>query len=430
MTPLDLFLSFGAAAAAGLLIGLERERSGRPQRRRSSFLGGSRTHPLFALVGAVGALLAEEMGPWPLLASLLALVALLVVSYLDEVRRTDERGITSEAAFLLTFLLGALATSRGVVEPAPLRALTVVALAVVVTLLLSSKPALHPFVRHLDRADVSASLKLLVVAVVVMPLLPDRAMGPLDAVNPRSVGLIVVLIAGVSFVGYAAIRWLGPGRGLGLTGLLGGIASSTAVTLSLSGQARRAPGLSASLALGVMLASAVMFVRVAVLLAVVSPTLLLAAAAPLGAMLAAGLLGSAFLYRASRASSGTPDASVRFSNPLELGRAVKFGLLFTLVLVGSKAASAWLGEGGTYASGVIAGTTDVDAITLSMADLAGGVVALRAAAVTVFLATATNTVTKGVMAAVLGGWSFARRLAPWFGLTVAAGAVALLLLRP
>ena len=373
LSPLDLLLSFGAAAASGLLIGLERERAGQPARRRTSFLGGSRTHPLFALVGAVASLLTARLGVALLLAPFAALAALLLVSYLDDVRRGADRGITSEAAFLLSFLLGALALSRDVVEPASTRALLVVALAVVTALLLSSKPTLHPFARRLSSADVAAALKLLVVAVVVLPLLPDRALGPLQAVNPRSVGLVVVLIAGVSFVGYAAIRWLGPGRGLGLTGLLGGLASSTAVTLSLSAQARKTPAVAAPLALGVMLASTVMLARVAMLLAVVRPSLLLATAAPLAAMMLSGLAGSWALYRSSRAGAERPS-EVPFSNPLELGRAVKFGLLFTAVLVGSKAAASYLGEGGTYAAGLVAGTTDLDAITLSMASLAGGAI--------------------------------------------------------
>jgi len=423
MTPMDdlePFLSLGLAAAAGLLIGLERERSA-PEEQNDSFIGGARTHPLFALVGGVAALLARGLGPFALLVPLLALVAFLVVNYQADVARDRSRGITSEAAFLLSFLLGALACSDGIVEPARRRVFVVSAVAVMATFLLSSKPTTMRLARALTREDVASTLKFLVVAVIVLPLLPDRTFGPLDVLNPFDVGRLMVLISGLSFVGYAGIRLLGPQRGLGLTGVVGGLVSSTAVTLSMSGRARERPALAGAAALAVVLASTIMFLRILAIVAVVNPGLQGLLAWPMAGAALAGLGASLVLWLRSR-HGAHEGAAVVFTNPFELGRALQFALLFAVVLLGSKAAALYLGTAGTYAAGVVAGSTDVDAITLSMARLAGAQVTPQVAATTIFLGAASNTVVKGVMAAVIGGWPFGRQVLLGLGAMLAAGA--------
>lgn len=424
MTEYEPFVSLGLATSAGLLIGLERERSA-PEQSGDTFLGGARTHPLFALVGGVATLAARELGPWVLLVSLGALVALLVVNYQGEVQRDRGRGITSEAAFLLSFLLGALACTAGVVEPSARKVVVVGAVAVVATFLLSAKPTTHRLARTLSREDVASTLKFLIVAVVVLPLLPDRTFGPLDVLNPYDVARLMVLISALSFVGYAGIRLLGPERGLGLTGVVGGLVSSTAVTLSMAGRARARPELGTPAALAVVLASTIMFVRVYAIVAVVNPSLAPEVAWPMATASAAGLGASLWLWLRSR-RSGPGGGPVAFTNPFELGQALKFALLFAVVLVGSKAAAVHLGAAGTYAAGVLAGSTDVDAITLSMARLAGGEVAPRVAATTIFLGTASNTLVKAGMATVIGGWAFGRRVVGALAAMLLAGAAGVL----
>lgn len=408
MIEYEPFASLGLAAAAGLLIGLERERSA-PEGGGDTFLGGARTHPLFALVGGVGTLAARELGPAALLVPLAALVALLVVNYHGDVQRDRGRGITSEAAFLLSFLLGALACTRGVVEPTTRRIFVVAGVAVVATFLLSAKPTTHRLAHTLSREDVASTLKFLVVAVVVLPLLPDRTFGPLEVLNPYDVGRLMVLISALSFVGYAGIRLLGPQRGLGLTGVVGGLVSSTAVTLSMAGRARERGELVLPAALAVVLASTIMFIRMYAIVAVVNPSLAPLVILPMTAATLAGLLASLWLgLRARRLGAG--GGPVSFKNPFELGQALKFALLFAVVLVGSKAAAIHLGAAGTYAAGLLAGTTDVDAITLSMARLAGGEVTPQVAATTIFLGAAANTLVKAGMATVIGGWTFGQRV--------------------
>lgn len=422
---LEPFVSLGLAGAAGLLIGLERERSAPKDRRAESFLGGARTHPLLALGAAVATLAAREVGVAPLVMAFGALVILLTVNYAADVRLGRDRGITSEAAFLLTFVLGVLSATERVVDLRS-RVFLVASVAVVATFLLSVKPTLHPLVRRVTPEDAVATLKFLLVAVVVVPLLPDDTYGPLEVLNPFQIGLLVVLISAISFVGYAAIRLLGPRLGLGLTGLVGGLASSTAVTLAMSARAKDRREIADSAALAVTLASTVMFLRVLAVVAVVNPALWRALAFPMvAAALGGGGASVVFALRSRRAKEDT--GAVVFSNPFELGSALTFGLVFAVVLFGSKAASVHLGESGTYAAGVIAGTTDVDAITLSMARLAGRGVGVAVAVTTIFLGAASNTLVKGVMSVALGGWAFGGRVLAAQVAMLAAGAVGLAL---
>ena len=414
--------SLAIALVAGLLVGFEREQASDEEGGdRATFLGGARTYPLFSLLGATAALLSRQMGIGPLLLAFGGTLGFLLVSYADDVKRARGHGLTTEGAFLLTFFLGALAASQGVLEPLGERALVVSSLAVVATLLLSVKPALHGLVHRASKQDVFATLKFLMVAVVALPLLPDRAMGPLEALNPHQLGLMVVFIAGIGFAGYLAIRLLGAGRGLLLTGLIGGLVSSTAVTLTFSGRAREEPRLAPSCARAVTLASVIMFGRV-LLVVVIDFALVKRLAVPLGVMFAVGLFISWFQLRGAK-STERAAPEVTFANPFELSQAVKFGVLFAAVLLASKGAVTFLGDGATYVTGVVAGSTDVDAIALSMARLAQTGLDENVAATTILLGVASNTIAKAVMAVVVGGWAFGKQIAPAFAAMLGTGAV-------
>ena len=420
------FASLALAGAAGLLIGLERERSAPRENRDESFLGGARTHPLFALVGGLAALLAGRLGASALLVPFAALALFLLANYAGDVLRGGHRGLTSEAAFLLSFLLGAVACTSGLVEPLTRRIFVVSAVAVVSTFLLSSKRTLHPLVQRISPEDLGAALKFLIVAVVVVPLLPDETVGPLEVLNPRQVGILAVVISAISFVGYAGTRLFGPERGLGLTGIVGGLVSSTAVTLSMSGRARERPEIADSAAVAVGLASTIMFARVLVLVAFVNPPLVREVAFPMVGGAAGGIAAAFALWRRSRRRTEQAGA-LAVGNPFELGAAVRFALAFAVVLVGSKAAATYLGTAATYAAGALAGTTDVDPITLSMAKLAGKTVTEHVAATTIFLAAMSNTVVKAVLSITLGGPGFGRRVAAAHAVMLVAGGLGLAL---
>jgi uncharacterized membrane protein (DUF4010 family) len=426
MDAYEPFASLGLALAAGLLIGLEREQSAPEPTEKSggSFLGGVRTHPLFSLLGALSVLLSRQFGVWPVLFGGVATVGFLVVSYADDVKRGNDRGLTSEAAFLLSFWLGALSLTEGIL-PQREKIFVVASLSVVVTLLLSGKDWLHTFVQKTSKEDVFATLKFLIVAVVVLPLLPNESFGPLLVLNPFKIGMMVVLIAGISFVGYLSIRLLGARRGIGLTGLVGGLVSSTAVTLSFSDRAKKEPSLLLSCALAVLLASSIMFGRVLAEVAVVNQALLQTLLVPMGMMGAGGVLASLWVaWKAKKESKGEAE-NVKLENPFELSSALKFALLFAGVLLVSKAATTYFGTGATYLAGLLAGLTDVDAITLSMANLAKDQLSPQVASTTIVLAVLSNTLVKGSLAISIGGWSFGRYIATGYAVALAFGGVGL-----
>lgn len=431
----ETYTSLGLAIGVGLLIGLQREQSAAndqqagpasPQNAPRT-IGGIRTYPLAGLAGAVCALCSRAFGVWFVGAGLVAILIPLALAYWDDLRRDRDRGITSDLAFLLTYLLGALAVSGGIVEPTASRWLLVASLGVAVTALLSLKRPLHEFVARLSPDDIYATVKFCVVAVIVLPLLPNRTYGPLDVLNPFHIGLMVVLIAGISFVGYVAIRALGPGRGLGLTGVVGGLVSSTAVTLALSGRAKSEPAVAGPCAMGVVLASTIMAIRVVMEVAVVNRDLLPVVALPMGALWAGGVLAATLLWLGSRREVVRAEA-VRITNPFEVGSAVKFGLLFAVVLLVAKAAPRYFGDRGTYVAGALAGLSDVDAITLSMARLAKEGLSQQVAATTILIACGANTLVKAFLALSLGGWAFGRRVLLAFFLMLASGAAGALAL--
>ena len=418
-------LSLGLALLLGLLVGFEREQSAPDdtEERRLTFVGGARTYPLVALVGALSMLLGSVFGFAVVLVAFVLMAIFLAVAYFAQVREHADRGLTSETAFLATFLLGALCTSRGVIEPFSRRAIVLASVAVIVTLILSLKPRFHALAERATKDDVFATLKFLIVAVVVLPLLPNETFGPLDVLNPSKIGLMVALIAGIDFVGYVAVRVLGPGRGLGLTGIVGGLASSTAVTLSMAHRAKKTPAVAASCALAIVTASTIMVPRVLLEVSIVNHDLLKQLAWPLGGMALGSAASALWLYTRTRKVSAKGE-TLELKNPFELSSALKWGLIFAGVLFVTKLASVLLGDRGTYAAGLIAGATDVDAITLGMANLAkSGSVEPRVAVTTIMIGAASNTITKGVMATVIAGRHFGKVVLASFAASLLGGAV-------
>jgi len=422
MEQYEPYPSLALALAAGLLIGLEREQSRPMDEARRGFLGGIRTYPLIAALGAVGVLLSKQLSAWPLVVAGVGLSALLVLSHHRDAV-AGHPGLTSEMSALLTFLLGALALADGAVPELTRRMFIVSALAVATTMLLSTKAQLREFSTRVSKADVIATLKFLVVAVVVLPVLPNEPLGPYGALNPYRIGFMVLLIAGIGFVGYVAMRLWGHGKGLLVTGAVGGLVSSTAVTLASAARAKQSPDLAGLAGLAVVIASTIMFARVLVTTFIVERALFWQVLPPLAAMGVTGLVLCAVLYF-QRQRGKTGEATVELTNPFELSSALKFGAFFVAILVVSRWATETFGASGSYVTGVLAGLTDVDAITLSMANLVkAGQLDAVVAERTVVLACASNTVVKGVMSVVLGGVVFGKRVVFAFSVVLTVGLV-------
>lgn len=422
MTLVEIFASLGVALGAGALIGVERQQAHGHEPDPGEF-GGIRTFPLIALLGGVGAVAIPVAGLWLLGLLLVALGALLTVSYVHSTS-TGDFGMSTEVAALLTFALGAVAAMPEVLPIATQRYLLVAAGAGVVMVLLALKRPLHGFSAKVSTDDIYATGKFVILALVVLPILPNRTFGPLDVLNPFKIGLMIVLVAGISFAGYVATRMIGNRRGILVAGLVGGLASSTAVTLTFSGRAKQEPRIAAACTVAIVAACSTMFARVLAVVGVVDPRLLSSLAWPLGAMAVVGFAAALLLLKREGAGSGASE-EVPLKNPFELGQAVKFGLIYAVVLLVAKAGQTYLGTGGIYASAVLAGLTDVDAITLSLVDLHLGGLATTTAATGIALASITNTIVKGSLALSLGGPALGKRVALALGLSLTAGALTL-----
>jgi uncharacterized membrane protein (DUF4010 family) len=413
--PYEPHLAIATALAVGILVGLEREQK-RPE-HAGSMLAGIRTYPIIALIGALATLL-EPASLWLPLVALGGVIALVGISYAADVRTHGDHGVTTEASLIAVYLLGALAASRGAIEPMATRLLLVVALGVVLTFLLSSKKWLHGIASRVSQEDLYATVKFLIVAVIVLPLLPDRSLGPWNAINPFDVGVVVVLISALSFVGYVAMRLLGPRRGLLASAALGGLVSSTAVTMSFAGRTKDNPQLAPVAAGAIAVASTVMLVRVAILVAIAFPPLLAHVAIPVAGGVVGAVIGGLLSYRRSDSAA---DHAVTVGNPFELGTAIRFGLLFAGILLASQAAKTYLGDLGLYAASALAGLTDVDAVTLSSARLAHGGLAVNVASVAILIAVGMNTLVKSSLALGLGTRKLGARAFLIGGLIIAGG---------
>lgn len=397
------------AGLLGGLIGVERERAAADG---SEQFAGVRTFPIFAVLGALLTLLAGNLGAAPV-AGFVAVAALVVVAY----ARTSgggDFGATTEMAALATYWIGVAAGAGAL--------LLAGAAGIGLTALLAAKKRLEAFPRALSPAELSATLTLAVIAAVILPILPDRGYGPWNVWNPRQLWAMVVLVCGLSFAAFLAMRFWGRKRGLALSGVLGGLVSSTAVTVSFAQRSREAPAAGTALAVAGGLASLVMLIRIAALTLVAAPRLLGGLGPFLGATALGGAAAMALLARRARADGGAIPA---LANPFELKGALRFAAIYAVVLLVVEGAGRLVGTWGIVVAAVLAGLTDVDAITLSLATASAGGVDPATATAGIALAALSNTVAKAAYAAWLGTGAFRRGMVLILGAAFAAGVVTL-----
>ncbi|HEX8941672.1 MAG TPA: DUF4010 domain-containing protein [Gemmatimonadaceae bacterium] len=405
------------AALIGLAAGLEREWSGHTSGPDARF-AGLRTFFLLGLVGGIAGVLGANSNP--VLAGAIALggAALCVSAYAMTVRRpgTGTDG-TTEAAALTVVGLGAIAGAGWIGVAAGAGA--------VVVLMLREKERLHWLVRHLQEPELRAGFQFAVLAVVVLPLLPTGPyLGVLDF-RPRALWMIVLVFSALNFAGFAARRIVGASRGLGITGALGGIVSSTAVTLSFSRQSRSETQLGAPLARGVIAACTMLIPRILVVSAAFNPAVALQALPLLAPPFVLGLGLSAFGWRSDQeTAAATPADGVK--NPLHLGAALRMGVAFQVAMVLITLVQRAWGTTGVYTTAAVLGLTDMDALTVSMSrpesNVASGTAA-RAIAIGILM----NTFLKLTLAVGLGRLTFRRRAAVGLVSLAAASAVGLLI---
>jgi len=404
--PAQLVQQLLLALFLGLLVGLQRERSERS-------LAGLRTFPLITVLGTLSSLLAMRFGGWIVAASLLGVVAVIAIGNmgLRQAGKSTGQGTTTEIAILVMFAVGAfLPIGPWVIA---------VAVGAGVAVLLQFKPELHGLASKLGDRELDAMMRFVLISCVILPVLPNQTYGPFDILNPFEIWLMVVLIVGISLAGYVIYKLFGRNAGILLSGILGGTISSTATTVSY---ARRKHATSAEVALStlvILMASAVVYVRVIIEVSVVAPAFVSIVAPSVGAMFVLTVIPAAWLWwRADHETAEMPEQE----NPAELRSAVIFAAVYAGVLLAMAATKEYIGNQGMYVVAGISGLTDMDAITLSTARLVSdGRLDANDGWRLIVVAIVSNLVFKATMVAAIGGRALFRRVALYFSLPAIGG---------
>ena len=414
MDGIDLFQKLGISLVLGLLVGLQRERSadGRP---------GVRTFPLITVLGTVSAILSAEFGGWVMLGSMIGVVAVLTFHRLVHLRKEEpDAGVTTEFAVLVMFCVGALLMVAPIAVP--------IAVGGGVAILLQFKPEMHRFAETLGNDDLKAIMQFVLITCIILPVLPNQTYGPYDVFNPWKTWLLVVLIVGMSLGGYIVYKFLGRDAGILLGGILGGAISSTATTVSYSRMARGKRDVTHVAAIVVLVASTVVFVRVLIEIAVVSPRFLSTSIIPITALMLMTAVPAVIMwYRVRKHPSQMPEQE----NPTQMKSALVFAAMYVVVLIALAAAKANLGTKALYVVSAISGLTDMDAITLSTADLANTDPTILADGWRLIIVAAlANLVFKAAMVAVLGGRRLFLEVSLLFCIPMVSGILLLLYMPP
>ena len=403
------FQTLAISLGLGLLVGTQRERVEAP-------LAGVRTFALITLLGTLSGMLASTLGGWVVVAGVIGVavtVAMGNAQFLKEGRA--DTGITTEIAILIMYAVGAYLVFGH-------RSVAVV-IGGGVAVLLHAKPFMHGFVKRLGETDMHMMMQFVLISLVILPVLPDRLYGPYDVLNPREIWWMVVLVVAISLAGYVTLKLYGERAGHILAGLIGGLVSSTATTVSFARRVSTAEGQLSASTMVIMLASTVVYARVLLEVFVVAPRAFSEVAPPVALMLVVSALLCVVQWRVTRRGRIELPAP---GNPTELRPALIFGALYASVLVAVAAARHHLGDRGAYAAAGISGLTDMDAITLSTSRM-GARGALSSSVVwrSILIALLANLAFKGGLVFVLGGPALGRRVAALFAIMMVVGLVLL-----
>lgn len=385
----------------GGLIGTERQRRIAEEKTRG--VAGLRTFTLIALLGTLSAYLSDHYGQMFAVVALGSFTIVVGIGYVASALPQGRLDFTAAVAAVVTFSLGMLASFKE-------NTLLAVSLAIITTWILATRSITHKYVEALSETDLLDTLKMGIIAIVIYPLLPDQPLDPYGVLNPRQIWLFIVLVSLIGYCGYVLIRILGAERGLSLTGVLGGLVSSTAVTTAMASEVKVNREIMPSAVFATAIASCTMFPRVLFIVLVVNRALFLSLLPPLFSMTAVGI---ALAYVRLK-NNKTVERTVEVRDPFRIIPALKFGAFFAFVLLASKLASMYFGNAGTYAASIMAGLADVDAITLSMATLAKSTIAQNIAVVSITIAAITNTLVKLFIAYILGSKDFGNSMAVIF----------------
>lgn len=405
------------AIVIGFMLGLQRDIA--YHRKKRNGFAGARTFAMIALVGYLSAWMNQKI-EFFVLVSFLIVGAFVLISYLYKSIYKQLSGSTTEFTMIITYILGLLVFFS--------KAQYAILIAIVILILLDIKGRLKHFRSFITPKDMQSTILFLVMTFIILPLLPDATIDPFGVFNPYETWIMVVLIAGISFMGYIAIKVLGTQRGIYITGIFGGLVSSTAVSITLSKIYALKQNFLKSFAGAIAISYSIMYIRVLVEAFVINPTLAKAIMIP---YLLASLFAFAFvfyLYKQSCNTQSVEELKIN-SNPLEISEALKLGLLFGIIFGSIAFFQSRFGDAGIYLVAFLSGLTDVDAITLSLSKLALSKISMEVAINGIVIATIVNSVVKLGIVWVVGGKKIGMLIALYYLITLSAMIVPLWMLR-
>jgi len=368
---LGLLISLGI----GLILGLEREYD---KLKEEQGFAGIRTFPIVAIIGFILGNLTTAYTPWLVIIIAVAFLLFLALSHLSIAQKYIMTGITTNMALFATLILGVMVANHLHKEA--------VATAVVVVTLLSLKTTFNTFIKNITSEELFAFIKFSIIALLILPFLPDQDYGPEGLLNPFEIGAIIVIVFFLNFIGYFLVKYVGSKRGILLTAILGGLISSTAVAWIYASRSKESPELSKKYAAGIIIASAILFPRLAILAYIFNSAILSYLAIPFTIFTLICLI-SALIF--IKKDTDVPKTDINLGNPLNIWNALGFGGIYVVILFAVFYGNRFFGESGLYYSALIAGLADTDAITISMAKF--GSLEEKFALVTNVIITATRS---------------------------------------
>jgi len=400
---LGILISIGI----GLIIGLEREYD---KLQKEAGFAGIRTFPIVTILGFIIGNLSESFTVWLPIITLVAFILFLGFSQFSKVNSSYSNDLTTDLALMTTFVLGLMA-SKGLYREA-------VATAVIITTLLSLKTRFKIVISNITADELSAFIKFSIIALLILPFLPNKDLGINNLINPFEIGSVIVIVSFLNFIGYFLVKFVGSKKGILLTALLGGLISSTAVTWSYVSKSKEFPELSKKYSAGILLASAIMFPRLALLIGIFNSALVPSILIPF-TVLTLICLGAALLLVNKHTSK--PDSDIKLGNPLNLVNAIGFGVIYMIIRFAVFYGKLFFGDEGLYYTALIAGLADTDAITISMAkfsETTGNYVTATAIIITAIL---SNMVVKLGISLINGSKETRKMIGITFGSIVILG---------
>ncbi len=416
ITELELFVRLLVTIGIGLLLGLEREYSALI--KKEPVFAGIRTFVLLALTGFTGGALHFLLSPWVFVAILLSVMSLTAISYWITSNKGDI-GATSELAGLMAMILGAL-TFLGYIELSLM-------ITVIVLVLLSTKMQLMNVIGKITNEEIYALVRFVVVALLIFPFLPNEDYGPYQVINPREIGWVIILTSGLGFLGYVLMRALGAKKGILLTGILGGLVSSTMVTWVFSKKSKEGDSLNSLYTSAILAACTIMVVRVALWVFLFNKELLVGLALPLGILFLTAA-GASVYFLVRNKEGDNVETQLPLGKPLEMTNAILFGVLYVVILLVITFANDYFGDEGIYITSGIAGLSDVDAISISISKMSVITISASTAQNAILIATLANTIAKFGIALWASSREMRKNVLIGYGLIFVAALVAFAIL--